>query len=62
MIGNSFRSMSWLEMGLLTIVYRERQTWRCSHCLVHGSAVWAVRDGPIGPRVTFSPLLNQEMS
>ena len=30
---------------------RERQTWRCSHCAVHGSAVWAVRDGPTGPRV-----------
>ncbi|KAL8736295.1 MAG: hypothetical protein Q9166_000450 [cf. Caloplaca sp. 2 TL-2023] len=28
----------------------ERQSWRCSHCLVHGSAVWAVRDGPSGPR------------
>ncbi|KAL8903252.1 MAG: hypothetical protein Q9207_004044 [Kuettlingeria erythrocarpa] len=28
----------------------ERQTWRCSHCAVHGSAVWAVRDGPNGPR------------
>ncbi|KAL8705294.1 MAG: hypothetical protein Q9201_001581 [Fulgogasparrea decipioides] len=28
----------------------ERQTWRCSHCLVHGSAVWAVRDGPSGTR------------
>ncbi|KAF2085104.1 SNF5-domain-containing protein [Saccharata proteae CBS 121410] len=28
----------------------ERQNWRCSHCLVHGSAVWAVRDGPHGPR------------
>lgn len=44
-------------MGLLTILFRERQTWRCSHCLVHGSAVWAVRDGPVGPRVLFSPLL-----
>jgi len=31
----------------------ERQSWRCSHCLVHGSAVWAVRDGPMGPRVSF---------
>ena len=31
---------------------RERTTWRCSHCLVHGSAVWAVRDGPNGPRVS----------
>lgn len=30
----------------------ERQTWRCSHCAVHGSAVWAVRDGPNGPRVS----------
>lgn len=30
----------------------ERQTWRCSHCMVHGSAVWAVRDGPNGPRVS----------
>ncbi|KAL9595131.1 MAG: hypothetical protein Q9219_006619 [cf. Caloplaca sp. 3 TL-2023] len=28
----------------------ERQTWRCSHCMVHGSAVWAVRDGPTGAR------------
>ena len=30
----------------------ERQSWRCSHCLVHGGAVWAVRDGPAGPRVS----------
>ena len=29
----------------------ERQTWRCSHCYVFGSAVWGVRDGPRGPRV-----------
>ncbi|OCK86485.1 SNF5-domain-containing protein [Lepidopterella palustris CBS 459.81] len=28
----------------------ERQNWRCSHCAVWGSAVWAVRDGPNGPR------------
>ncbi len=35
----------------------ERQTWRCAHCLVHGSAVWAVRDGPNGPRVGCSLLL-----
>ena len=34
----------------------ERQTWRCSHCLVHGAATWAVRDGPHGPRVrSFFP-------
>ena len=35
--------------------YRERQTWRCAHCLVHGTAVWAVRDGPNGPRVSVAP-------
>ncbi|KAF2706739.1 SNF5-domain-containing protein [Pleomassaria siparia CBS 279.74] len=28
----------------------ERQSWRCTHCFVWGSAVWAVRDGPKGPR------------
>ncbi|KAL4879803.1 hypothetical protein BJY04DRAFT_193013 [Aspergillus karnatakaensis] len=28
----------------------ERQNWRCSNCSVWGSAVWAVRDGPAGPR------------
>jgi chromatin structure-remodeling complex subunit SFH1 len=32
----------------------ERNTWRCSHCKVWGSAVWAVRDGPHGPRVRIS--------
>lgn len=31
----------------------ERQTWRCGHCTVWGSAVWAVRDGPNGPRVSL---------
>jgi chromatin structure-remodeling complex subunit SFH1 len=30
----------------------ERQNWRCSHCQVWGSAVWGVRDGPNGPRVS----------
>lgn len=30
----------------------ERQIWRCSHCMVHGSAVWGVREGPLGPRVS----------
>lgn len=29
---------------------RERNKWKCSHCKVWGSAVWAVRDGPAGPR------------
>jgi len=30
----------------------ERQNWRCKHCLMWGSAAWAVRDGPAGPRVS----------
>ncbi|KAF1981231.1 SNF5-domain-containing protein [Aulographum hederae CBS 113979] len=28
----------------------ERMHWRCAHCKVWGAAVWAVRDGPTGPR------------
>ncbi|ORX97063.1 hypothetical protein BCR34DRAFT_607426 [Clohesyomyces aquaticus] len=28
----------------------ERANWRCQHCWVWGPAVWAVRDGPKGPR------------
>lgn len=32
----------------------ERTQWRCSHCLVFGSAVWTVRDGPLGPRVSLN--------
>ena len=32
----------------------ERNTWRCAHCKVWGTAVWAVRDGPHGPRVRLS--------
>ena len=30
---------------------RERHSWRCAHCQVWGTGVWAVRDGPAGPRV-----------
>ncbi|SPO04264.1 related to SFH1 subunit of the RSC complex [Cephalotrichum gorgonifer] len=28
----------------------EREQWRCVHCGVRGTSVWAVRDGPAGPR------------
>ncbi|XWW92902.1 hypothetical protein V2A60_000829 [Cordyceps javanica] len=28
----------------------ERSNWRCLHCRIWGSCVWAVRDGPAGPR------------
>ncbi|KAK5990732.1 Chromatin structure-remodeling complex subunit SFH1 [Cladobotryum mycophilum] len=28
----------------------ERATWRCSHCRTWGTSVWAVRDGPAGPK------------
>ncbi|KAB5572578.1 hypothetical protein GE09DRAFT_677561 [Coniochaeta sp. 2T2.1] len=33
-----------------TLTDNERATWRCSHCRVPGTSVWAVRDGPHGPR------------
>ncbi|KFH47203.1 Chromatin structure-remodeling complex subunit-like protein [Hapsidospora chrysogenum ATCC 11550] len=33
-----------------SLAEQERATWRCSHCRVWGSSVWAVRDGPAGPR------------
>lgn len=32
----------------------ERGYWACSHCCIWGSAVWGVRDGPNGPRVSGS--------
>ena len=32
---------------------QDRLTWRCSHCRVWGTSVWAVRDGPAGPRVSY---------
>ncbi|KAM0253300.1 hypothetical protein ACHAQJ_007354 [Trichoderma viride] len=28
----------------------ERISWRCSHCRTWGTSVWAVRDGPTGPK------------
>lgn len=30
----------------------DRLAWRCSHCRVWGTSVWAVRDGPAGPQVS----------
>lgn len=32
----------------------ERYQWRCTHCKVGGTCVWAVRDGPHGPRVSLA--------
>ncbi|KAI0202416.1 hypothetical protein F4808DRAFT_75333 [Astrocystis sublimbata] len=29
---------------------QERFNWRCSHCRIWGTGVWAVRDGPYGAR------------
>ena len=37
----------------------ERLTWRCAHCFVWGTNVWAVRDGPHGPRVSLVPCLTR---
>lgn len=31
----------------------EKRSWRCRHCYMPSSAVWAVRDGPQGPRVSL---------
>lgn len=31
----------------------EKRVWRCRHCFVWAGAVWAVRDGPHGPRVSL---------
>ncbi|KAF4123926.1 chromatin structure-remodeling complex subunit SFH1 [Geosmithia morbida] len=32
----------------------ERAAWRCAHCRIWGSCVWAVRDGPAGPKTLCS--------
>jgi chromatin structure-remodeling complex subunit SFH1 len=41
-----------------TLTEYERPMWKCSHCAIPGSGVWAVRDGPRGPRVNTHPVLN----
>lgn len=33
-----------------TLTDNERFNWRCAHCHIWGTSVWAVRDGPHGPR------------
>ncbi|KAK4158036.1 hypothetical protein C8A00DRAFT_28934 [Chaetomidium leptoderma] len=33
-----------------TLTEMERMNWRCTHCRVWGTSVWAVRDGPVGMR------------
>ncbi|KAL1895127.1 Chromatin structure remodeling complex protein sfh1 [Ceratocystis pirilliformis] len=51
-----FRSLSPSGRGTpdggyaLAMTDAERATWRCSHCRVWGSSVWAVRDGPAGAK------------
>ncbi|KAL6869693.1 Chromatin structure remodeling complex protein sfh1 [Amphichorda felina] len=36
--------------GSGALAEQDRATWRCSHCRVWGSSVWAVRDGPAGQK------------
>ncbi|KAI1302531.1 hypothetical protein F5Y03DRAFT_210923 [Xylaria venustula] len=36
--------------GVGSLTDQERFNWRCSHCHIWGTSVWAVRDGPYGPR------------
>lgn len=31
----------------------DRLAWRCAHCRIWGTSVWAVRDGPAGPKVSI---------
>lgn len=37
--------------GGTSLSEHERNTWQCSHCKIWGTSVWAVRDGPQGPKV-----------
>jgi chromatin structure-remodeling complex subunit SFH1 len=39
--------------GGVSLTEFERNTWRCAHCKVWGTSVWAVRDGPHGPKVSI---------
>ncbi|KAJ4353379.1 Chromatin structure remodeling complex protein sfh1 [Didymosphaeria variabile] len=39
-----------LSIIVVLTINSERREWKCSHCLIWGDAVWAVRDGPAGPR------------
>jgi chromatin structure-remodeling complex subunit SFH1 len=43
--------------GVGSLSDMERMNWRCTHCRIWGTSVWAVRDGPYGPRVSSCPLL-----
>ncbi|KAI0018419.1 SNF5 [Xylariomycetidae sp. FL0641] len=36
--------------GVGSLTDMERFNWRCAHCRVWGTSVWAVRDGPYKPR------------
>lgn len=38
--------------GAAALTEYERGSWRCTHCRIWGTAIWAVRDGPRGPRVS----------
>jgi chromatin structure-remodeling complex subunit SFH1 len=38
--------------GVGSLTDQERMMWRCTHCKIWGTSVWAVRDGPHGPRVS----------
>ncbi|KAH6695436.1 hypothetical protein F5X68DRAFT_163680 [Plectosphaerella plurivora] len=36
--------------GAGALTDQERTSWKCFHCLMPGTSVWAVRDGPAGPK------------
>jgi chromatin structure-remodeling complex subunit SFH1 len=41
--------------GGVALADDQRNTWQCTHCKIWGSSVWAVRDGPAGPKVCVTP-------
>ncbi|KAI1819265.1 hypothetical protein F4861DRAFT_527593 [Xylaria intraflava] len=46
--------------GVGSLTDQERYGWRCTHCRIWGTGVWAVRDGPYGPRVSQKAVLNPD--
>jgi chromatin structure-remodeling complex subunit SFH1 len=47
--------------GAGSLADQERLNWRCTHCRIWGTSVWAVRDGPYGPRVSINNTFNSPL-
>jgi chromatin structure-remodeling complex subunit SFH1 len=55
-VGRDTPEASGFAGSTLQLTEGERQYWVCSHCKVWGSAVWGVRDGPNGQKVSFDSI------